>query len=107
MPHVTPARLLVLVASLLIASCSRSRTPGTTVQTASRYDSASKALSLECKAATTGTCHFLLDHGGQRRSVDLARGATRTLADVDPAVRLCTVPAGGDPAGCAWTPVGC
>lgn len=108
MPHVTPGRLLVLVwaGSLLISSCSRSRRPRTIVQTASRYDSGMRKLSLECRTATTGACHFVLDDRGERRSLDLARGSIGTLANVDPAARLCALPAGGDPAGCAWNAVG-
>ena len=106
----TKPRLTFLLAALgagstILASCSYERAPERRIETTTRYDTASKRLTLGCLAASDGTCHLLLANGEERRALDLAVGSTKTVDDVDPTARTCALAPGLTPASCTWAPV--
>lgn len=88
-----------------LASCSFKRTPQDVVGSTTRYDSASKQLSLGCIQAAAGTCHFLVESGGKQRTLGVPAGHRTIVEDVDPAARVCAASRPMAASQCAWVPV--
>ena len=84
------------------ASCSHERTPAGAAETATRYDSASRELTLECISASDSTCHFIVAAGGNQRALSIGAGTSSTLRDIDPAAVVCAAASAGASSSCSW-----
>ncbi len=104
----TNAKILVAVlvaVSSTFASCSYHRTPPGTAETSTRYDSASKELTVECISTSSGTCHFIVASSGKQQALAVGLGTTSMIFDVDPAAHVCAAAWAISLRSCAWVPV--
>jgi hypothetical protein len=97
--------ILVYIALSLQVSCSYESQPASTVETTSRYDSASKMLTIGCAASSQGSCHVALESLGSRQSIHLNAGTMKTMTNVAPVARTCIITKGQDISACSWTAV--
>ena len=93
-------------AAVSLGACSTERTPPSSVEVKTTYSDASRRLTIACVKASSGTCHVLLDNGGQRRTLTLKPGTTEAVERVDPAARTCSSARPTEEANCSWASVG-